>query len=173
MFFLCFCGFFLIRLQRSGAEHVYACGDDRDGDDNSRKAEEDIGQDTADKGRQDPVQDICDIVPENGGSEQDQKDCKDGAVFFERAVRAADELIQMEDIGILHGIEVLLRERLQIVYIEETVEPENGKEQHDPPHVYDRRQGKGSPEEQHDADALFPESHIHLSGAGDQRRDKY
>lgn len=60
---LLFLRFLLVRLQRSGAEHVYPCGDDRDGDDNSRKAEEDIGQDTADKGRQDPVQDICDIVP--------------------------------------------------------------------------------------------------------------
>ena len=57
--------------------------------------------------------------------------------------------------------------------IEETVEPYHREKHGQPSKAGNGSQCNCSPEQQHNTDSLFFESHIHFSGTGDQGKDKY
>ena len=57
--------------------------------------------------------------------------------------------------------------------IEKTVEPYHREKHGQPSKAGNGSQRNCSPEQQHNTDSLFFESHIHFSGTGDQGKDKY
>ena len=106
MLFLVFLCQLLVCLLFPAAEQINAGGDDCYGNNGSRKLVKDGGKKIPQKAGEQPVQDIRHIIPQDGNAEYDQKYGGDSAVLFNGAV-SSDKLIQMKDVCILHGIEVI------------------------------------------------------------------
>ena len=51
--------------------------------------------------------------------------------FFYKMVCISNKLVKMEKIAVFHRIKIILRHGFQVVYMEETVTPHNGKKHDD------------------------------------------
>ena len=84
--------------------------------------------------RKNHIEEIHKIIPQDGSSEYDQYNGRQFSVMSQQGIHITDQFIHMKHIRILHRIKFFLRKRFQVVYIEETVEPDNWNKEYKPVH---------------------------------------
>ena len=84
--------------------------------------------------RQDYIEEIHDVIPQDRSSEYDQNNCCQFPVLTDQGMEIFSQLINMENIRIFYGIKFFFRERFQVVYIKETVEPDDRDQEDKPIH---------------------------------------